>query len=182
MALLEIDRAGGDLMASHDGRARAIDSPDEMPACAFRIRRTVTIDHLSALVPHANNVQIVGWIDEAARAHGDASGLTRDRMHGEGRMWFVARHEIDYLAESFAGDEILVGTWLTAVSKTTATRVTQVWRRGDGVPWELAVDALSRWVHINLGTRRPARIPGSDLHAYGWSAGEPPLDPSTGHP
>ncbi len=150
--------------------------PDEMPARAFRLTRTVTIDQLSALVPHANNVQIVGWIDEAARAHGDASGLTRERMHSEGRMWFVARHEIDYLAESFAGDEILVATWLTGVTKTTAARATKVWRRpADGtLDWELAVDALSRWVHMSLGTRRPTRIPAADLEAYGWSPSLPP--------
>ena len=145
--------------------------PEEMPARAFRLTRTVTADQLSALVPHANNVQIVGWIDEAARAHGDASGLTRERMHREGRMWFVARHEIDYVAESFAGDEILVGTWLIGVTKTTATRATMVWRRqASGVPgWELAVDARSRWVHMSLGTRRPTRIPAADLQTYGWA-------------
>jgi len=155
--------------------------PEPIPAGAFRLSRMVTADQLSALVPHANNVQIVGWIDEAARAHGDASGLTRERMHAQGRMWFVARHEIDYLAESFVGDEILIGTWLRAVTKTTATRATKVWRRRSDAsdPWELAVDALSRWVHMNLATRRPTRIPPTDLHAYGWGAGSAPDSNST---
>ncbi len=159
-------------------------TPCEMPARAFRLTRTVTAEQLSALVPHANNVQIVGWIDEAARAHGDSSGLTRERMHSDGRMWFVARHEIDYLAESFAGDEILVGTWLAGVTKTTATRATKVWRRpaGGTLEWALAVDALSRWVHMNLGTRRPARIPATDLEAYGWDAAEAADRANAGQP
>jgi len=153
--------------------AEAADVPDGIPAGAFCMSRHVTPQQLSQLVPHANNVQIVGWIDEAACAHGDASGLTRGRMHSEGRMWFVARHEIDYVAESFAGDEILVATWLSGVTKTTATRVTRIWRRPDarahGIhAWEVAVDALSRWVHMNLATRRPTRIPSSDLVSYGW--------------
>ena len=158
-------------MADRDATADAPRTPCEMPARAFRLTRTVTAEQLSALVPHANNVQIVGWIDEAARTHGDASGLTRERMHSEGRMWFVARHEIDYLAESFAGDEILVGTWLAGITKTTAMRATKVWRRpaGGTLDWELAVDALSRWVHMSLGTRRPTRIPAADLQVYGWS-------------
>ncbi len=155
--------------------AAALQLPEGMPASAFALLRTVTLEQLSALVPHANNVQIVGWIDEAARAHGDASGLTRERMHGEGRMWFVARHEIDYIAESFAGDEILVGTWLTAVTKTTATRATRVCRRSRrDEPWETAVEASSRWVHMNLQSRRPTRIPQSDLASYGW------IPPGTG--
>jgi acyl-CoA thioester hydrolase len=146
-----------------------------MPAGAFSLVRTVMPEQLSALVPHANNVQIVGWIDEAARAHGDASGLTREHMHREGRMWFVARHEIDYLAESFAGDEILIGTWLTTVTKTTATRATRICRRSQrDAPWETAVEASSRWVHMNLQSRRPTRIPPTDLAAYGW------IPPDTG--
>ncbi len=156
-------------MAAHCTHAAAPQLPEGLPARAFALSRTVTPDQLSALVPHANNVQIVGWIDEAARAHGDASGLTREQMHAQGRMWFVARHEIDYLAESFAGDEILVGTWLTAVTKTTATRATRVWRRAcRDEPWEAAVQASSRWVHMSLQSRRPTRIPSADLAAYGW--------------
>lgn len=155
-----------------------------MPAGAFRLTRIVTAEQLSALVPHANNVQIVGWIDEAARAHGDASGLTRECMHREGRMWFVARHEIDYVAESFADDEILIGTWLTGVTKTTAVRATRVWRRHAGASdaWELAVDAISRWVHMNLATRRPVRIPPTDLHAYGWGNASALHSPTTRDP
>ncbi|MBU3728733.1 MAG: acyl-CoA thioesterase [Phycisphaerales bacterium] len=161
------------MMQARDAAPGQGPMPDGMPERAFRAMRTVTVEQLSALVPHANNVQIVGWIDEAARAHGDSSGLTRERMHREGRMWFVARHEIDYLAESFAGDQILVGTWLAGVTKTTAMRATKVWRRHDGAAaWELAVDALSRWVHMDLGTRRPSRIPAADLRVYGWTDGE----------
>lgn len=171
-------------MAARDVSAADDLAPAHVPAGAFRLMRRVQIENLSALVPHANNVQIVGWIDEAARAHGDASGLTRDRMHSEGRMWFVARHEIDYVTESFAGDEIMIATWIVAVSKTTATRATKVWRRPSegSAPWELAVDAVSRWVHMNLSTRRPIRIPSADLAAYGWGDNAAAIRHGAGHP
>lgn len=143
----------------------------DAPAHAFALERTVARSNLSALVPHANNVQIVGWIDEAARAHGEASGLTRESMHAQDRMWFVARHEIDYLAESFEGDRIRVATWISGVGKTTCTRVTRVWRTDpeSQLGWTRTVEALTRWVHIRLSTRKPTRIPPSDLTAYGWS-------------
>lgn len=171
-------------MARREDSGAADLAPERAPASAFRLVRHVQVENLSALVPHANNVQIVGWIDEAARAHGDASGLTRERMHSEGRMWFVARHEIDYVAESFSGDEIMVATWIVAVTKTTATRVTRVWRRpAEGRdPWDLAVDAVSRWVHMNLATRRPIRIPLTDLAAYGWSDTPAATRQGAGHP
>jgi acyl-CoA thioester hydrolase len=168
-------------MQMREAPPKLASAPLDMPACAFRLSRRVMPEQLSALVPHANNVQIVGWIDEAARAHGEASGLTRERMHREGRMWFVARHEIDYLAESFAGDELLIGTWISGITKTTATRMTKAWRRPGGAEasWEIAFDAVSRWVHMNLATRRPSRIPPDDLRAYGWALTDaPPLSPT----
>lgn len=146
--------------------------PQGIPAHAFVAERTVARSMLSALVPHANNVQIVGWIDEVARAHGDASGLTRETMHSQDRMWFVARHEIDYLAESFEGDTLRVATWISGVGKTTCSRITRIWRRDADAPegWTPTVDALTRWVHIRLSTRKPARILASDLEAYGWAS------------
>lgn len=143
----------------------------EVPPHAFVMPRTVGRSMLSALVPHANNVQIVGWIDDAARAHGDAAGLTRDTMHAQDRMWFVARHEIDYLAESFEGDSLVVATWISEVGKTTCSRVTRIWRQDASADsgWTQTVDALTRWVHIRLSTRKPTRILVSDLETYGWT-------------
>lgn len=98
-------------------------------------------------------------------------------------MWFVARHEIEYVAEAFSGDEIMIATWIASVTKTTATRVTKVWRRRaeGGAPWELAVDAVSRWVHMNLATRRPIRIPFADLAVYGWSDSTASIRHGAGH-
>ena len=74
------------------------------PSRVFACAHCVGAEEVSALVPHANNIVILGWIDRIAELHGAHAGAARESIAREGRMWFVARHEIDYLGESFVGD------------------------------------------------------------------------------
>jgi len=120
-------------------------------ALAHRVQQAET----SALVPHANNIVILSWIDLAAERHGDAAGAARAELAATGRMWFVARHEIDYLAEAFVGDDLLLVTWIEKLGRTSLSRVTRVVRATDGV--ELT-RATSRWAHVDLATRKPTPI------------------------
>ena len=70
-------------------------------------------------------------------------------------MWFVARHEIDYRAESFEGDQLIIATWISDHSKITALRRTVVHRPADN---KTILDASTRWVYVNLETRKPTRM------------------------
>lgn len=143
-------------------------APSGVFACAHR----VGAEELSALVPHANNIVILGWIDRIAELHGAHAGAARESIAREGRMWFVARHEIDYLGESFVGDELVIATWIEKLGRTSLTRTTviakrpegedQAARSGDGraTPGSsILVRASSRWAFVDLGTRRPSAIP-----------------------
>ena len=128
---------------------------------AFALAHVVRADEASALVAHANNVVILGWIDLAASRHGDAVGAARSNLAARGRMWFVARHEIDYLGEAFVGDEVLVATWLESLGRTSLVRATRILRATDG---RELTRARSRWAHVDLATRRPVAI-APDVHA-----------------
>jgi acyl-CoA thioester hydrolase len=77
-------------------------------------------------------------------------------MAAAGHMWFVARHEVDYRAEAFPGDELEVFTWVSSMERTTCVRETLVWRSRDG---RAVCRARTRWAFVDLGSRRPARIP-----------------------
>jgi acyl-CoA thioester hydrolase len=110
---------------------------------------------LSDPVAHLNNVAILQLVDRAAEDHLDRFGWTRRAMAAEGVMWFVARHEIDYRAEAFAGDELVAATWIESFGRTTCVRATRLWRLADD---RLIAEASSRWVHIDLASRRPRRI------------------------
>ena len=106
-------------------------------------------------IPHVNNAEYVRWIDRAAELATDAAGLTREILLASQRMWFVARHEIDYRGESFVGDDLLIATWISDYSRITATRQTMIYRPADG---KRILDATTRWAYVNLETRKPARI------------------------
>jgi acyl-CoA thioester hydrolase len=70
-------------------------------------------------------------------------------------MWFVARHEIDYRGESFVGDDLLIATWISGFTRTTAVRRTVVLRPADE---KRILDASTRWAYVNLETRKPTRM------------------------
>ncbi len=121
----------------------------------FVCRHRVTSDETSALVPHANNVAILSWIDQLASQHGAFAGASREHLARNGQMWFVAQHTIDYLGESFADDDLVLATWIEILGRTSLTRATAILRRSDGM---LLVRAMSRWALVDLATRRPAAI------------------------
>ena len=119
---------------------------------------TVGLDSLSETVAHVNNVTYLHWVDRVAELAGEALGHTREQLAAEGRMWFVARHELDYLAEAFEGDRVLAATWIRDARKTSCRRETLMWidRAGGARP---IAHALSTWTWIDLERRRPCRMP-----------------------
>jgi len=121
----------------------------------FACAHVVLASETSALVPHANNVVILSWIDAIASLHGGAAGAAREHLATRGHMWFVARHEIDYLGEAFAGDRLLLVTWVEKLGRTSLMRATRI-IRDDGT---LLTSARSRWALVDLASRRPTAIP-----------------------
>jgi len=138
-------------MAVPDPAATAIETPLPWHALAVEVRP----ESLSDSVAHLNNVEILRLVDRAAETHLERVGLSRERMASAGFMWFVVRHEIDYRAEAFGGDHLLVATWVTAWSRTTCTRRTRLLRPADRT---IVADASSRWVQVDLASRRPIRV------------------------
>lgn len=122
----------------------------------FAMRLVAEADTVSRAVAHVNNVEYVRWIDRAAELHADALGWSRARMAGEGRMWFVARHEVDYRAEVFPGDELHLFTWVRTLGRSASWRDTEIVRARDGAR---VCGASTCWAFVDLATRRPARVP-----------------------
>jgi len=142
-----------------------------LPACgAIALGHSVRTDETSALVPHANNVVILSWIDAAASVHGDLAGASRASLAERGRMWFVARHEVDYLGEAFVGDRIVIATWVEELGRTSLVRATRIFRAADAVP---LVRARSRWALVDLSTRRPTAIDAGVRSAFAPASSTP---------
>ncbi len=123
---------------------------------------TVGRDVMSNVIEHVSNIEYVRWLDRAAELHSDAAGYTRMQLLEEGVMWFVARHEIDYLQESHLGDQLAILTWVRDVKRVKAWRDYVIVRISD---FSVVCRANTLWVLVDLDDRRPLRLPEEMIRA-----------------
>lgn len=105
---------------------------------------------------HANNAVYVNWMQAAAIAHSTAQGWPSNRYHNASYAWVARSHNIEYLSPAFAGDALLIQTFIADMQRVTSLRCYEIVRQADNA---LIARAETRWVFIHLGTRKPARIP-----------------------
>ncbi|MDR1282652.1 MAG: acyl-CoA thioesterase [Opitutaceae bacterium] len=102
---------------------------------------------------HANNIVYLRWVQDAAISHWRAAV---DRATSDAIAWVVARHEIDYKKPAFAGDALVVRTWVEAMSAVTSERHCAILRESDG---QLLAQVRTVWCAVNPATGRPRRLP-----------------------
>jgi acyl-CoA thioester hydrolase len=105
---------------------------------------------------HANNVAFMEWLQAAAINHSDAQGWPGERYRQLGQGWVVRSHYIEYLQQAFAGDEIVVETWIAGTKKATSVRRYKIFRLPDR---QLLAKAETHWAFIDFSTGKPMRIP-----------------------
>jgi acyl-CoA thioester hydrolase len=105
---------------------------------------------------HANNVVYIAWLQAASVAHSAARGWPGSRYHEFGRGWVVRSHKIEYLSPAFAGDHVVIETWVATMQKVTSLRRYRISRGGDGA---LLATAETNWAFVDLTTGKPVRIP-----------------------
>jgi acyl-CoA thioester hydrolase len=104
---------------------------------------------------HANNVEYVRWMQDAAIAHSDAAGGTA-AARADGAVWVARRHEIEYLRPAFAGDRIEVRTWIADYRRAFCTRKYEFIRPADET---VLARAETEWVYVDAASGRPRSIP-----------------------
>jgi acyl-CoA thioester hydrolase len=114
---------------------------------------------------HANNVVWVRWVNEAAIAHSNAVGLSAERLQAMDSIWVVRKHEIEYLAPAFAGQELQCLTWPAAVRGATSLRRSLFTYQGRVLARAETIWAL---LHTN---GRPRRVNTEMMAAYGYEPG-----------
>lgn len=113
---------------------------------------------------HTNNAVYVQWCEQAGWAHSEALGLSLDDYRRLDRAMAIREGHYEYLLPSFAGEALLLGTWLTASDgRLTMERRFQLRRASDG-----ATLVRGRWllVCIEIGSGRPRRMPPEFLRIY----------------
>ena len=129
----------------------------------FTLSLAVSQANLGSTIAHVSNVEYLRWIDCISDLHGISCGQSRQQLLAQERMWFVSRHEIDYLAEAFAGDRLGCATWFSRFGRTTLQRETLIWNRNRDVA---VCRASSRWVFMDLKSRKPTRIDDSQVQSF----------------
>ena len=125
-----------------------------MPAIFHHYHRVLDseIDELD----HANNAAYVNWMQAAAIAHSTAQGWPSERYWNASFAWVARSHRIDYLHPAFAGDELVVRTWVADMQRVSSLRRYEIVRESDHT---VVARAETRWAFVDLKCRKPARIP-----------------------
>jgi acyl-CoA thioester hydrolase len=114
---------------------------------------------------HANNLSYLRWALAAAVAHSDIRGWPAGAYRELGAGWVVRSHQIDYLRPAFAGDTIIVRTWVADMKKVTSLRRFLIVRNSGGNEVLLA-RAATDWAFIHFATGVPRRIPPEISQAF----------------
>ncbi|WP_306590079.1 thioesterase family protein [Geothrix sp. 21YS21S-4] len=112
---------------------------------------------------HANNLEYLRWMQEAATAHSDAGGWTLARYQATATTWMIKSHAIEYLRPAYAGEELTLGTWIGGFDERTSPRHYLFWRGRDR---KVLARAQTLWVFVDTATGRAARIPEAFRSAF----------------
>jgi len=104
---------------------------------------------------HVGNLAYLGWMQDAATAHSVAQGWPLERYRALGAGWFVRSHFIEYLRPAFAGDALLLCTWVKTIRGRSSPRGYLVLREDDG---SVVAQAETLWVFVEFGSGRLVRV------------------------
>ena len=101
---------------------------------------------------HVNNVEYLRWMQEAAMQHSETAGCTQ-ATNAVGATWVVRTHRIEYFKPAFAGDYVLVCTWVSDYRRVQSLRKYRIIRPADNA---LLAEGETDWVFVDAqkGTLR----------------------------
>jgi acyl-CoA thioester hydrolase len=111
---------------------------------------------------HVNNVEYLRWMQDAAVLHSEVQGCTKATIDA-GATWVVRTHHIKYLRPAFAGEEIIVLTWVANFRRVQSLRKYRIVRIKDNT---VLVEGETDWVLVDATTGRLRPIPQNVLAAF----------------
>lgn len=126
------------------------------------MQRQVSIEHIDVM-KHTNNVVYQQWMEDVAWSHSLTVGLGPAEYEDCGFGMVVRRHELNYLAATYLGDELLIATWLLEVDKLSTQRVYQICRVSDGLT---VFRGATHLVCVEIATGKLKRMPTRFYQAY----------------
>jgi len=145
------------------GKSGEIAMQWELPS-PFVIDIEVSAEDIDGL-GHANNAVYVSWLERCAWRHSQFLGLDLVEYRRLDRAMAVVRHEIDYLASAYEGQQLQMATWIVeSDQRLKMGRRFQLVRPEDGAT---LLRARTTFVCIELSSGRPKRMPPEFVEGYG---------------
>lgn len=122
---------------------------------------TVVPEDIDAL-GHVNNRVYMDWLEAVATAASAANGWDRKAYFDAGFVWVIREHWIEYLRPCFAGEKLVMSTWVSAVAGGLCLRRYALHRAG-----KLVLTAATEWALIDIKSGRLiAECPGELKSAF----------------
>lgn len=101
---------------------------------------------------HVNNVEYLRWMQDAAMQHSEITGCTA-ATNAAGATWVVRTHKIEYFKPAFAGDRVVIVTWIADFRRVQSLRKYKIIRPADDA---LLAEGETNWVFVDVhkGTLR----------------------------
>ena len=124
---------------------------------------TVEAEHIDEY-QHVNNAEYLRWLERCAWRHTNALGLTLDLYKELDCAMVISRHELDYQAPAYEGDELQMATWVTDCDRRlTITRHFQLRRVADN---KTLMRAKTTFVSTYMSSGKPRRMPPQLAEGY----------------
>ena len=130
----------------------------------FTLDFSVDSSHIDG-IGHVNNAVYVDWCQQAGWSHSLALGLNLEDYRRLDAAMVIRRANYDYILSAYAGQECVMGTWLTASDgKLIMERQFQLQRKIDG---KTLLRATWQLVSVRMSNGKPRRMPPEFIQGYG---------------
>ncbi|MGP8154700.1 MAG: acyl-CoA thioesterase [Smithella sp.] len=127
----------------------------------YQYKLTVPDDALD-VNGHVNNLEYLRWMQLAAVLHSDSQGCTKATTDA-GATWVVRTHHIEYLRPAFAGEHLIVLTWVSDFRRVQSLRKYKIIRVEDKA---VLVEGETDWVFVDAKTGRLRSIPKNVMNSF----------------
>lgn len=121
----------------------------------YDYHHTVTDDEIDAQ-GHVHNLRYLQWTLWAANEHSRCLGWNAQAALEEGIGWVVRGHDAIYRVAALAGDQLVVRTWVSELTRVASRRRYLVCRPSDQ---KVLTRVETRWAMVDLRRRRAIDIP-----------------------
>jgi len=127
----------------------------------FQYKLTVPEDAVD-VNGHVNNLEYLRWMQSAAVLHSDSQGCTKATTDA-GATWVVRTHHVEYLRPAFAGEHLIVLTWVSDFRRVQSLRKYKIIRVEDNA---VLVRGETDWVFVDAKTGRLRSIPQNVINSF----------------